>query len=96
MADQKTSYCLINKLLEWGFGSNFQRNFGLIFIFIFIFAPRFFPPRLAASVISALRLAMTSLHQVGKGNFSLKLSDMLDTHEKGRAIPHPCSSARNQ
>jgi hypothetical protein len=29
MADQKTSYCLINKLLEWGFGSNFQRNFGL-------------------------------------------------------------------
>jgi hypothetical protein len=61
-----------------------------------IFAPRFFPPCLAATVISALRLAMTSHHQVGQGNFSLKLSDILGTHDKGRATPHPSSSARNQ
>jgi hypothetical protein len=33
-------------------------------------------------VISPLRFAMTSPHQVVKGTFTLKLSNMLGTHKK--------------
>ena len=29
MQSKETSYWLISKLLEWKFGPNFQRNFGL-------------------------------------------------------------------